>query len=149
MKHANVLTTVFLIALVLRSGMAVWLPKAVIWPDGDRYEHIALNLMHGEGFGSLGENWQSVPTQPLLIAAVYKVFGQNYLALRLFFALLGSLSCAFGAMLAQRMFGPGSGFVAGLLLAGYPLLVYVSALFEYPQTFFILLIALFFCLYYR
>jgi len=149
MKPASVLTAVFLIALVLRSGVAIWLPKAVIWPDGDRYERVALNLIQGEGFGTLNANMQSVPTQPLLIAAVYKVFGQNYLALRLFFAVLGSLSCVIGAMLAQRIFGTGSGFVAGVLLAGYPLLVYLSALFEYPQVFFILLIALFFYLYYR
>jgi 4-amino-4-deoxy-L-arabinose transferase-like glycosyltransferase len=144
-----VLTAVFAIALVLRSGVAIWLPKAVIWPDGERYEHVALNLVQGEGFGSLSDNWQSVPTQPLLIAAVYKVFGQDYLALRLFFAVLGSISCVLGAILAQRLFGSGSGFVAGLLLAGYPLLVYLQALFEYPQTFFILLMAIFFYLYCR
>jgi 4-amino-4-deoxy-L-arabinose transferase-like glycosyltransferase len=147
MKHA--LTAVFVIALVLRSGVAIWLPKAVIWPDGERYERVALNLVHGEGFGSLKDNFQSVPTQPLLIAAVYEVFGQNYLALRLFFAVFGSVSCVLGAILAQRLFGSGSGLVAGVLLAGYPLLVYLQALFEYPQTFFILLMALFFCLYYR
>jgi 4-amino-4-deoxy-L-arabinose transferase-like glycosyltransferase len=149
MKRASVLTAVFLIALALRSGVALWLPKAVIWPDGERYERVALNLIQGEGFGSLSANMQSVPTQPLLIAAVYTVFGQNYLALRLFFAVVGALSCVLGAILAQRLFGTGSGFVAGFLLAGYPLLVYLSALFEYPQTFFILLIALFFCLHYR
>jgi 4-amino-4-deoxy-L-arabinose transferase-like glycosyltransferase len=149
MKHARVLTAVFVIALVLRCGVAIWLPKAVIWPDGERYERVALNLLHGEGFGSLSDNRQSVPTQPLLIAGVYKVFGQNYLALRLLFAVLGSASCVLGAILAQRLLGSGAGFVAGFLLAGYPLLVYLQALFEYPQGFFILLMALFFLLYYR
>ena len=71
MRQANVLIAVFLIALVLRAGVAIWLPKAVVWPDGHRYERVALNLIEREGFGDLGANAMSVPTQPLLIAAVY------------------------------------------------------------------------------
>jgi 4-amino-4-deoxy-L-arabinose transferase-like glycosyltransferase len=141
---------VFLAALALRVTMAIWLPEQVIWPDGHRYERVALNLLEGQGFGDLIENHRSVPTQPLLIAAVYSVFGvKNYLALRLVMATIGALSCVVGYLLARSLFGATAGVFAGLLLVAYPHLVYVSALFEYPQTLGILLIATFLLLQLR
>jgi 4-amino-4-deoxy-L-arabinose transferase-like glycosyltransferase len=126
---------VFLVALVMRIGIALWLPAEIIWPDGSRYERVAMNLLEGNGFGDLAENRRSVPTQPLLIAAVYSAFGEhNYVTLRLVSAAIGAFSCVLGFLLARRLFGHVAGVLAGLMLAVYPHLVYVSALFEYPQA---------------
>jgi 4-amino-4-deoxy-L-arabinose transferase-like glycosyltransferase len=135
---------VFLLALAARVAVAVWLPDQVIWADGRRYETIALNIGDGDGFGPLYMNSASVPTQPIIIAAVYAVFGHSYLALRLTFAVIGALSCVVGYLIAQRLFSKGTALIAGTGLAFYPYLVYLSALFEYPQTFFILAAGLFF-----
>jgi 4-amino-4-deoxy-L-arabinose transferase-like glycosyltransferase len=110
---------------------------------------VALSLYHGQGFGSLYLNGYSVPTQALLIAGVYKVFGQSYLALRMVCAVLGALSCLVGYFLARRLFGESVARIAGILLGVYPYLVYVSALFEYPQVFFILVAGLYFLFYLR
>jgi uncharacterized membrane protein len=141
---------VFLAALALRVTMAIWLPEQVIWPDGHRYERVALNLLEGRGFGDLVENHRSVPTQPLLIAAVYSLFGEkSYLALRLVMATIGALSCVVGYLLGRSLFGATAGVFAGLLLVAYPHLVYLSALFEYPQALGILLIATFLLLQLR
>jgi 4-amino-4-deoxy-L-arabinose transferase-like glycosyltransferase len=135
-------------ALTLRVAVAFWLPAEIVWPDGHRYEQVADNLLHGRGFGSLSDNQLSVPTQPLLIAAVKLIFGPSYLALRLFFCVLGAATCVLGYVLAGKLFTPGIGLISGSLLAVYPLYVYLSALFEYPQTFYIFIIALAFILLY-
>lgn len=139
----RVLLLVFLVALAPRMAVALWLPQEVVWMDGNRYEQVALNLLAGEGFGSLSDNSRSVPTQPLLIAGVFSFFGHNYLALRLVSAVIGAASCVVGFLLARSLFGRTAAILAALMLAFYPHLVYVSALFEYPQTLGILLVAIF------
>jgi len=62
---------------------------------------------------------------------------------------IGAASVLLGFLLARRLFGPVAAVCAGIMLAGYPYLVYLSALFEYPQTLFILLLAGYFLLYLR
>jgi 4-amino-4-deoxy-L-arabinose transferase-like glycosyltransferase len=148
-ETGRMMLLVFLTALALRIPVAMWLPEEVIWPDGRRYERIAMNLLEHQGFGDLVENRRSVPTQPLLIAAVYGVFGKSYLALRLVSAVIGALSCVVASLLARSLFGAVVGVLAGLVVAAYPHLVYLSALFEYPQTLGILFIATFLLLLYR
>lgn len=140
---------VFIAALVMRIPVALWLPQQVVWPDGNRYERVALNLLEGEGFGDLIENRRSVPTLPLLIAGTYSVFGQSYLALRIVSAFLGALSCVVAFLLGRQLFGVTVGVIAGLVLAFYPHLVYLSALFEYPQTLGILFLLTFLLSLYR
>lgn len=146
----RIVLVLFAAALAVRLVLAFWLPEEVIWPDGRRYEKVALSVLHGEGFGDLVQNRLSVPTQPLLIAGVYGVFGEkNYLALRVVCAILGALSVVLGFLLARSVFGRTAAICAGIMLAGYPHLVYLSALFEYPQVLFILLLPAFFLLHQR
>jgi 4-amino-4-deoxy-L-arabinose transferase-like glycosyltransferase len=140
---------VFAFALVPRIIVALRLPAAVLWPDGERYMWVAENLLNGYGFGSLVRNQLSVPTQPLLIAAVGLLFGHSYVALRCFFAVLGAATCVLGFALAKRLFGPVAAAIAGVTLAIYPQYVYLSALFEYPQTFFIFSMGVTFVLFYE
>jgi 4-amino-4-deoxy-L-arabinose transferase-like glycosyltransferase len=135
---------ILLLALLARLAVALWLPAEIVWPDGEKYERVALSLYEGKGFGSLYFNSYSVPTQALLIAAVYSVFGKSYLALRLVCAVIGALSCLVGYYIARRLFGEFTARLAGVGLALYPFLVYVGALFEYPQALFMLLAGLFF-----
>jgi 4-amino-4-deoxy-L-arabinose transferase-like glycosyltransferase len=140
---------VLIAALLMRIPVALWLPEQVVWPDGNRYERVALNLLEGEGFGDLIENRRSVPTLPLLIAGTYSVFGQSYLALRIISAILGAMTCVVAFLLGRQLFGVTAGVIAGLVLAFYPHLVYLSALFEYPQTLGILFLVAFLLLLYR
>ncbi len=136
---------IFLLALVPRLAVAVWLPDQVIWPDGHRYEHVARNLLQGEGFGSLFENRASFPTLPLIYAGSFWLFGDdNYLALRLVFVVMGALASVLGFAIARRLVGVPVAIVAGVLIGVYPYLIYLSALFEYPQGLFILLMSGFF-----
>jgi 4-amino-4-deoxy-L-arabinose transferase-like glycosyltransferase len=136
------------IALSLRLAVAFWLPPSVIWEDGHRYERVADHILAGQGFGTLHDNALSVPTQPVLIALVKSIFGDNYLALRIFFSIIGAGTCLVGYLLGKRLFGPVAGMLAGLGFALYPHYLYLSPLFEYPQTFYIFINATaFLCLY--
>jgi 4-amino-4-deoxy-L-arabinose transferase-like glycosyltransferase len=130
--------SVFLVALTARAAVALYLPARVLWSDGSRYMRVADHLLQEGTFGSLRDNQWSVPIQPLLLAALRLGFGTNFLALRLSFALLGAATCVVAYLLTRRLFGPVAALLAGLLLALYPPYVYLSALFEYPQVFFIL-----------
>src|SRR5581483_4386827 len=138
---------IFVLALLPRILMALHLPQAVLWPDGARYMLVADHLLAGQGFGSLQDNALSVPTQPVLLAAVRFLSNNSFLALRIFFAVVGAATCAVGYELARRLFGPMSALLAGVALALYPPLIYLSALFEYPQPFYMLLMALVFLTY--
>jgi 4-amino-4-deoxy-L-arabinose transferase-like glycosyltransferase len=135
-------TVIFLIALAARAAMALYLPARVLWSDGSRYMRVADNLLQQGTFGSLRDNQYSVPVQPVLLAAVRLLIGTDFLALRLFFALLGAATCVAGYLLTKRLFGPLAALLAGACLAVYPPYVYLSALFEYPQPFFILAMSL-------
>ncbi|MDB6088976.1 MAG: hypothetical protein JWN85_1760, partial [Gammaproteobacteria bacterium] len=126
-------TVIFLIALAARAAIALHLPARVLWSDGNRYMHVADNLLQRGTFGNLRDNQYSVPVQPVLLAAVRLLMGTDFLALRLFFALLGAATCVAGYFLTKRLFGPLAALLAGACLAVYPPYVYLSALFEYPQ----------------
>lgn len=139
---------VFAVALLSRVAMAFWMPNEIAWEDGFRYVKVADNLLSGQGFGGIWDNYRSVPTQPLLLALLIVVMGKSYLAFRLAFAVLGAVSCVLGAALGKRLFGAPTGLLAGLLLSVYPPLIYLGVLFEYPQALFILLMTLFFLLLY-
>lgn len=136
----------FAVALTLRVTLSCWLPHQVLWADGFRYVKVANSILAGLGFGGMLDNRYSVPTQPLLIAAIWFVFGKSYLALRLFFAFLGACTCTLAYVLANRLFDRVTAFFAAMLFAIYPYFVYSSALFEYPQTFFLLVMSVFFVL---
>lgn len=133
---------IFLAAFAVRAAVALHLPAGILWSDGSRYMRIADHLLQQGTFGSLRDNQYSVPVQPLLLAAVRLLFGTNFLALRLFFALLGAATCVVAYLLTRRLFGPVAALLAGLLLALYPPYIYIFALFEYPQPFFILTMGL-------
>ncbi len=80
--------------------------------------------------------------QGLLIAIVYALFGKSILALRMVWVLMGALTCGLAYLLGRRLVNPVVGAIAGTVLAIYPYYIYLSAMFEYPQTVFIFLMAL-------
>lgn len=129
---------IFLLALLVRIGFALWLPDGILWPDGQRYVKIAESLIAGNGFGSLEMNKIAVPTQPVLIGLFLVMFDHSYTAARIGFGLIGALSCVLACRLGTVLFDRKVGAIAGLLLSVYPLHAYASALFEIPQGFFIL-----------
>jgi 4-amino-4-deoxy-L-arabinose transferase-like glycosyltransferase len=139
---------IFMLALLLRAALGVWLPNAIAWEDGFRYVKVADNLLSGRGFGSILDNYLSVPALPVLLAGLIAVVGKNFFLLRMCFALIGATSALLGSVLARRLLGSTAGLLTGLAIAVYPPLVYLGALFEYPQALLILLMCVMFLLWY-
>ena len=87
---------ILLLALVLRVVLVVNFPR--IAGDESRYTRPAVNLLAGNGFSSAVSapyepTEATVPLYPLFVAAVYKLFGKNNLAVRLAQSLLDLLTC--------------------------------------------------------
>jgi tetratricopeptide (TPR) repeat protein len=67
------------------------------------------------------------PLYPFFLGAIYKVFGDGYLAPRIVQSLLGSLSCGLVFMIGRRAFGYAVGAIAGFVAAAYWILIYFDA----------------------
>ena len=86
---------ILLLALILRVVLVVWFPAVA--GDENRYAVPAVNMLHGHGFSSdlqepYGPTMAAVPLYPLFVAAVYRVFGENTLAVRIAQGLLDLLT---------------------------------------------------------
>ena len=129
----------FLIALAIVSRVAaVWLLQSHLVPRST-YEHgeIAANLLAGRGFaikflGADGATSQQAPVYPALVALAYAVGGvetpRSLLILELAQAVLGGL-LVLGVLRLCRQIAPSSpwmAWVAGLVVALHPTLVYAS-----------------------
>ena len=86
---------IVLLALILRLVLVVWFP--VVAGDEKRYTVPAVNMLHGHGYSSdlqepYGPTMAAVPLYPLFVAAIYGVFGESTLAVRVAQALLDLLT---------------------------------------------------------
>jgi 4-amino-4-deoxy-L-arabinose transferase-like glycosyltransferase len=128
-----------LFALALRLAFSVGVPPDWEWGDAGNYERIAINLLAGNGYSTDGIEPTRVrpPTYPLFITAIYGIFGQERYAVVVAQSLLGSLTCLLAGWIASRLFGRTAGWVAGVIAAFYPALIYYDTrmLREGPTAF--------------
>ena len=94
--HRIAILVILLLALTFRVVLAV----RYSLPAGDegRYTTPAINMLASRGFSSdrhppYAPSEHAVPLYPLFVAAVYKLFGKNNLAVRLAQSLLDLLTC--------------------------------------------------------
>jgi 4-amino-4-deoxy-L-arabinose transferase-like glycosyltransferase len=119
---------VFLAAFLIRSAVIVGLPGLVpIMPDKTkRYDHIAMNLLRGDGF-SLGGRPTAVspPLYPLVLAGVYTFTGRSDQAARLALALVDAGTCALFFGLASRLFSRRAALLTALCAVLSPFQLYM------------------------
>lgn len=111
--------------------------------DERAYEQWGQRIAAGDWLGS--EVFFQEPLYPYFIGAVYSLAGeppQGRAVLRRLQVLLGASACVLVAGLARRAFGPGPGFVAGLLLALHGPLLLLPAWLLKPNLFLPLLAGL-------
>ena len=127
------------LALVLRLLLVSILdPHKYYFSDTRHYDKAAKSLIAGEGFG---EKFPRAPLYPIVMAAVYGLFGSSFLAMRLVEAVVGTLLCLVIYRLARLRFPWRIALVALVLAAVFPhFLVLVGLL--YPTNIFTLLLAL-------
>lgn len=125
-------------ALIARLAFVAFMPPVIMWSDGREYETVARLLLD---HGTYGGQALRPPGYPTLIAAVYRVFGENLIALRLVEVVLGTLSIGIVGLIGTRLFGRRAGLIAAALAALHPVLAFLPAT-EFPENFAVLLIVL-------
>ncbi len=104
--------------------------------------HIALvqSLLGGHGFSIRGTPTAITPPLYIYFLAGLYWLGGDPSVVRIVQAILGGLGCVVLYAIGRRMFDAATGLVAGLLLAVYPLAVYLTALHLTENLFLVLLL---------
>jgi tetratricopeptide (TPR) repeat protein len=103
----------------------------------------AQNIANGNWIGT--KVFFRAPFYPYFLAAVYKIFGHNYVIPRLIQHLLGSFSCVLIYFLAKNLFNRKVAIISGIFAASYGMLMYFEdeLLLDSFLVFFDLLLILF------
>ncbi len=117
------------IALILRLAVAIWVSVPLISDDRD-YHALGVSLAEGKGFVLDGEpTAYRTPGYPLILAALYAVFGPSTLSVTIFQAFAGTFSCLLLYLLGVRLLGRQMAFSAAAVFALFPLqIMYVPLL---------------------
>jgi 4-amino-4-deoxy-L-arabinose transferase-like glycosyltransferase len=118
---------VFFLAFIVRLGFVLALEHRLYWPDEIAFDKIALDLLNGEGYQS--RPFRANPVLPFFLAVVYKVFGHSYIAPRIIQSFIGALTACIIFALSAKMFNKRVAFLAGLGVAVYPPVIYISGVF--------------------
>jgi Flp pilus assembly protein TadD/4-amino-4-deoxy-L-arabinose transferase-like glycosyltransferase len=100
----------------------------VLVGDARAYDAWAQRIAAGDWIGR--EVFYQAPLYPYFLGTIYALFGHDLLIVRLVQVTLGALACSFLAIAGARLFGRGTGVMAGLLLAVYAPAVFFDALIQ-------------------
>jgi tetratricopeptide (TPR) repeat protein len=116
----------WVLALALR-GIFLWQIRnadvfGLLMGDAESYDAWAQEIAGGNWLGT-GVFFQA-PLYPYFIGAIYTLFGRSLLALTLVQVAIGATSCVLLARAGRSFFPGNTGFLAGLLLAIYPVAIF-------------------------
>jgi 4-amino-4-deoxy-L-arabinose transferase-like glycosyltransferase len=123
------LVSVFFTALLIRLVFVSTLQDAFYFPDSVAYSAAAVHLISNGEFGP----YDRPPGYAVFLAAIYMVFGESILAVRIVETFLGALLAVVIALIAKRVAGEAVGALAGFLWAVYPMGVFIAGL-VYPEN---------------
>ena len=135
------------VAFLARARTVMATRPLALGGDPFDYDRLGRLLAAGKGFGtsvlspSGGPTAFRPPAYPLFLGAVYRVTGNSILAARLAQAVLGAVSVVLLWLLARRLFGRRSAYLAAGLFAVYPPVVFATAALMSESLFIPLLLA--------
>jgi 4-amino-4-deoxy-L-arabinose transferase-like glycosyltransferase len=110
--------------------------------DAQNYLQLARNIAESGSFSMWRKPSAYVaPGYPFLLAAIFKIVGENLLAVKLIQAVLGASTAVLVYFLALRFGRPALAWLAALIAALHPELVGITV-FIYTEVFFIFLLTL-------
>lgn len=141
-------------ALILRLTF-IFLAPSYPMQGGDAsfFDAIAQNIAAGHGlvaaqdieYIKAGQAIFENPGYPLFLAGIYSLFGHSYLIVKIFQALLWSLTCLIIYFLGKEFFNQKVGFIAGIISAVYPpFILETNILYTETLFTFLLLVAILF-----
>ena len=136
------LIVIFILGLLLRILFVFTLEDKIYWDDGFDYDGLATRLIEGKGYvNDDGEITAfRAPGYPYFLAAIYSVFGHQFLAVRIVQCLLDAVSIVVIFFIAQLIFNRRVAVISAAIFIVYPLFVYTASTF-FPTTVFILLVS--------
>lgn len=124
-------------SLTLSGRSVSWWADKPLFPDSLEYIRMANHFAAGDGLiTDRAGRIARMPAYPVFIAAVYAVFGESILVLRVADAVLGTVAILLAYVLAKRLFGGGAGLAAAAIMAVYPFFV-IQALLVLSETLFV------------
>jgi tetratricopeptide (TPR) repeat protein len=121
--------SVFLVALIIRLVYLVGYQHNPFFADPQMdalyHDRWAAQIARGDWLGS--EVFFRAPLYAYFLGLVYFVSDHSYWFVRIVQAVVGALSCVLVARIGRRLFGPVTGFVAGLMAAFLATSVYYEA----------------------
>ena len=131
------LLAIFVTAFLLRVAFILTLQDGFYFPDSIEYSNAAVNVLQN---GELGENYNRPPGYPIFLAAIYSLFGENIVGIRLVESFISALLAVIIALIGKRIGGDVVGALAGLLWSIYPLGIFIAGL-VYPTNLLAMLLA--------
>ena len=123
------LLIIFFLALAVRGAFIFSLQDGYYFPDSIFYSDAAVSLINNGQFGE----YHRGPVYPAFLAAIYSLFGEKVLYVRIIESLLGALLAVVVAMLAKRIGDEIVGALAGILWSVFPIAVFIAGL-VYPTS---------------
>ena len=114
---------VLAMALALRAGFGLTREGLTASTDEANWDAQAKIYLH-HGLLHPDSGTYRPPLYPLMVAAIYEVCGQNLLAVRLWQAFLGTITCALLFGIGRHLGGERCGLIAAALGAFYPIMVF-------------------------
>jgi len=130
-SSASLFVGLCLLALLARLAV-IFALKNFSGVTGFENEEIALNLIAGRGYswsrwGILEPTAFMYPLYTFFLAAHFWLFGHRWLPVEISQAVIGALGTPLIVVLGSRLFDRGTGWLAGLIYALYPVYVYWCA----------------------
>ena len=124
-REFAVLAAIVLLGFVVRLAYVLTLEPRSLWFDGERYSRLAAGLLEHGGYltdqGRPTAYWP--PGYPLFLAAVYRLFGVDIVAVRVAQCLLGAATIAVVHRIATKVLDRAGARLAALATALYPLFI--------------------------
>lgn len=139
----------FCLALLVRVAFVMLKQAGPLDGDALQYDEIAKNLAAGRGF--MYADFPTAlrpPVYPAFLAAVYRLFGHDYTAVRLLQGLAEAFTVVLTYLIGRRFFGRGVAAAAGIAVALQPALV-VNSGFLLTETLYTLILTGSFYLFLR
>jgi 4-amino-4-deoxy-L-arabinose transferase-like glycosyltransferase len=129
--------SVFCLALLTRVAFILTQQDGFYFEDSLAYSKTAVKLLSD---GEFGRNFGRAPGYPVFLAAVYLLFGESILGIRVVESVMGAFLAVIIAQLGRRVGDEIVGAIAGIIWAVYPMGIFIAGL-VYPTSLTAMLLA--------
>jgi len=142
MKKALILLFIFILAFSIRFAFISENQRGIA-TDEIAYDNLATNILEGKGYINSQGNPSSYrpPFYSVVLAVIYGIFGHNYFIMRIFQALIGSLTACLLYLIAERVFNRTTAILTGVFSSVYMAYIWYTN-FLFTETIFTFILAL-------